>query len=287
MATIGASFAFSLCADDYAISPGVSRGIVEALEARRLSATSVMTTRPFWSAAAKELHPFRDLAEIGLHLNLTLGRPLGGMAKFAKSGQLPNIRSVVAAAQKRELPEAEIRDEIARQLDAFTEAFGEEPDFVDGHQHVQVLPGIRLWLFQTLEKRGLNGKIWLRDSADYLPRIFLRAIELKKALGIAWLARGFAREAVEHGFATNEGFAGFSAFDPKRDFGSDFEHYLQAPGRRHLVMCHPGHCDAELARVDPVTGTRETELEFLLSEKFTTMLKRRSARLAQLKDMAK
>ena len=41
-------FAFMLCADDYALAPGVSIGILEALSAGRLTATSVMTNRPLW-----------------------------------------------------------------------------------------------------------------------------------------------------------------------------------------------------------------------------------------------
>ena len=33
--------------------------------------------------------------------------------------------------------------EIAAQLAAFTRAFGRPPDFVDGHQHVQLFPQVR------------------------------------------------------------------------------------------------------------------------------------------------
>ncbi|KAB2849833.1 MAG: ChbG/HpnK family deacetylase, partial [Hyphomicrobiaceae bacterium] len=37
-----------LCADDYAISAGVSRGIAELAEARRISAASAIVTLPRW-----------------------------------------------------------------------------------------------------------------------------------------------------------------------------------------------------------------------------------------------
>ena len=36
---------FALCADDFALSPAVTRGILEALAAGRLTATSAMTTQ--------------------------------------------------------------------------------------------------------------------------------------------------------------------------------------------------------------------------------------------------
>lgn len=275
------SFAFILCADDFALSPGVSRGILEALDAGRLSATSVMTTRPSWPPSARELRRLSRRADIGLHLDLTLGAPLGPMPAFAPNGVLPDVYRVLGEARKGLLPEHEIRDEIERQIDAFVDAFGEAPDFVDGHQHVQVFPQVRTWLLDTLTARGFAGKVWLRDSGDRPSRILRRRSEPPKAAGIAFLARGFAREVRQRGFSVNDGFAGFSRFDPARDYAADFARYLRAPGRRHLVMCHPGHCDDELVAVDSVTHTRERELAFLLSGEFPRLLESMSARLAR------
>ncbi len=275
-------FSISLCADDFALSPGVNRGVIEALDAGRLSATSVMANRPSWPKGAIPLRRRAAKADIGLHLNLTLGAPLTFMPRFAPSGHLPEIMRLLKAVRKGDLPEREIRHEIARQLDAFTEHFGAPPDFVDGHQHVQILPQIRHWLFDELESRNLRGKIWLRNSADRPSRILRRASELKKAFAISWLAKGFARDAAARGFATNEGFSGFSRFDPCADYAVDFESYLRAPGRRHLIMCHPGYCDEELVSADPVTLTRERELNFLLSPAFAKILERASAKLARM-----
>jgi chitin disaccharide deacetylase len=282
--TAGAYFSFCLCADDYALSPGVSRGILEALGAGRLSAASVMTTRPFWPRGAQELRQFKAEADIGLHLNLTLGSPLGDMPAFAATGRLPGISQVLKAARKNALPEAEIGQEISRQLDGFCAHFDAAPAFVDGHQHVQVLPQIRAALFACLEEKGFLGKVWLRDSSDRPWRIARRGAELTKALGIAWLGRGFATEASARGYVTNEGFSGFSAFDPAHDYAADFARYLRAPGRRHLIMCHPGYCDEELVAADPVTLGRERELSFFLSPAFTALLDRKRARLARLSD---
>ena len=139
-------------------------------------------------------------------------------------------------------------------------------------------------MFACLEEKGFSGKVWLRDSSDRPWRILRRGVELTKALGIAWLGRGFAREASARGYVTNEGFSGFSAFDPAHDYAADFARYLRAPGRRHLIMCHPGYCDEELVAADPVTLSRERELSFLLSPAFTAMLDRNRARLARLSD---
>jgi predicted glycoside hydrolase/deacetylase ChbG (UPF0249 family) len=40
----------AICADDYGLSYGVSAGIIEALEAGRLSAVSALVNGPRWPA---------------------------------------------------------------------------------------------------------------------------------------------------------------------------------------------------------------------------------------------
>src|SRR5262245_55993605 len=55
-----------LCADDYAIAPGISRGILRLLQARRISAVSCMVTGRHWPEHAGWLRPFADGADIGL-----------------------------------------------------------------------------------------------------------------------------------------------------------------------------------------------------------------------------
>ena len=60
------SSSISLCADDFGLSPGVNRGVLEALAAGRLSAVSVMTTRPSWRKGASALRHFAARADIGL-----------------------------------------------------------------------------------------------------------------------------------------------------------------------------------------------------------------------------
>jgi hypothetical protein len=272
----------TLCADDYGLTYGVSRGIIEALGAGRLSAVSALVTGPRWPALGHELMRRGFDADVGLHLNLTLGKPLGPMPKLAKEGVFPPIRELVRAARKGKLPLEEIRAEIRRQLDRFEAVTGRPPDFVDGHQHVQVLPGVRDELLEELAQRSLQGRCWLRDSGDALPRILARGAQIKKALILRHLAQGFARDAWFAGFEVNRGFSGFSDFSPGRDYAKLFRSFLRARGSRHLVMCHPGHADTELRELDPVTVTREQELAFLLSPRFEALLAKKRLKLGRL-----
>ncbi|HYA80209.1 MAG TPA: ChbG/HpnK family deacetylase [Methylocystis sp.] len=271
---------FALCADDYGLSPGVCTGILELLRAQRLTAVSAMTNMPRWREFAGALSGCA--ADVGLHFNLTLGAPLGAMPAFAPGGAFPSLSSVIRAALLRRLPLEEIRAELDLQLDAFEAALGRPPDFVDGHQHVQALPGVRSVLIEALTARGLAGKCWLRDCSDGLGRILTRREEAAKALVVSGLSFGFGAAARRAGFATNDGFAGFSDFDAGKDHAARFASYLRATGPAHLVMCHPGHADAELAAIDPVTTTREQELAFLLSPGFEALVAESGLKLARL-----
>src|SRR5262249_35854312 len=158
-----------------------------------------------WPHFARELRPFGTSLAIGLHLNLTFGAPLSAMPLIAPGGELPPLAELVRRALSGRLAGGEIRGEIARQLVAFRERFGRDPDFVDGHQHVHVLPGIRTALIAELSKRD-SARPWLRDPSDQWARIVRRRIAPLKALAIAALAAGFGSAAKRAGLATNAGF---------------------------------------------------------------------------------
>jgi predicted glycoside hydrolase/deacetylase ChbG (UPF0249 family) len=272
----------ALCADDYGLSYGVSAGILEALDAGRITAVSALVNGPRWPAMGLELVRRGRDADIGLHLNLSLGRPLSSMPKFAPNGEFPPLSQVVRMAYGGRLPMDEIRVEIDRQFDRFEAVTDRPPDHVDGHQHIHVLPGIRTALLDAMAARRLSGRVWVRDAGDGVHRILARGANARKALSALSLASGFRREARRRGFSVNDGFAGFSDFHPSFDYARIFQSYLRAPGRRHLIMCHPGHVDEDLRKLDPVTITREQELAFLLSPKLPEMLERRGLRLARL-----
>jgi predicted glycoside hydrolase/deacetylase ChbG (UPF0249 family) len=263
---------FVLCADDYALTPAVSAGILRLLEQERISATGAMTNRPSWREAAADLRRHAGRADLGLHLNLTTGEPLGAMPNLAPTGQFPALGHLLRASLARGLDRREIAGEISRQLTAFEDAMGLAPDFVDGHQHVHVLNGIRQPLLAVLAERYPDPatRPYLRDPADS-PLAIVARRHAGKALVVAGFASGFAAAVRRAGFAVNRGFAGFSAFDARADYAAEFRAYLRKPGERHLVMCHPGLIDDALRGIDPVVGTRPLELAFLSGPGFAAL----------------
>ena len=257
----------TLCADDYALTEGVSRGIEELVSAGRLSAASALVTTRHWGRHGQRVAGLRCAIAVGLHFNLTLGAPLGSMPGLAPDGRLPAIGALVQQALLGRTSSEEVHDEMLRQIARFREVAGCDPDFVDGHQHVHALPGVRAGAIAALSEAFPAGapRPWVRDPADTLARILARGAATAKALQIAALSRGFGAAVRAAGFATNDSFSGVSPFDRGTPFAQELGRFLTHAGSRHLVMCHPGHADDELATLDPVVERREDELEALMA----------------------
>jgi len=254
-----------LCADDYALTEGVSRAIEDLAAARRLSATSALVTTRHWPSHGRRVGDLSNRIAVGLHLNLTLGTPLGPMPELAPSGLLPPIGTLVQRALLGRIDPSEVRQETARQIARFREVADRDPDFLDGHQHAHALPGIRTGVLDAIAEAFPGGGFLVRDPADTIARITARQAAVAKSLLLAGLAIGFGAQARARGCVTNEGFSGVSAFDRRSPYESELRRFLSQPGPRHLVMCHPGYPDAELAAVDPVVERRQDESDVIRS----------------------
>jgi predicted glycoside hydrolase/deacetylase ChbG (UPF0249 family) len=251
-----------LCADDFAMTEGISEGILSLAENGRLSATGAIVTTELWPRIASRAASLRERLALGLHLNLTFGRPLGVMPILAPQGVLPSAENLVLQAIAGRIQRNEIAAEIERQLDRFEAAAGFPPDFVDGHHHVHVLKGVREVLIEALTRRYQPGEMLLRDPSDWLMRITRRHVAVGKAIGVAVLAFGFRRLATASGFLVNSGFSGYSTFG-RVPFAQEFGRFLISPGSRHMIMCHPGLPDDPSAVGDPIACRRLEEYEVL------------------------
>ena len=249
-----------ICADDYAISPAVSAGIRELVQAGRLSATGVMTCMPHWPEEAPALRPLAERIAVGLHFTLTDQRPLGPMPKLAPAGRLPPVARLVTLGLFGLLPTGEIAAELGRQLDAFERHFGRAPDFIDGHQHVHLFPGVWPQVMAAFDNRLDPRTCWLRDCTE--PRLWRRPDAVKAAI-IDLFGRSLATAARARGIRVNRGFSGF--YDLKRQtFASALPAMLANAADGHLLMAHPGHVDEALAACDSLTEPRQAEWDVLM-----------------------
>jgi predicted glycoside hydrolase/deacetylase ChbG (UPF0249 family) len=261
-----------ICADDYGISPAVNRAIRDLIARRRINATSVMVVAPSFhrAEATALLDGAMPGAAVGLHLTLTAPfQPLSHGFAPLRRGAFLSLAAMLHRAHLRLLKPELLTIELLRQFEAFNAAFGRAPDFIDGHQHVQLLPQIREALLRVTKDAAPNA--WVRQCG----RIFLpprKRFADRKALLLDALSRRLRRLARDLGVRTNPAFAGAYTFRTRADYSRLFQNFLDGMPDGGVIMCHPGTVDAELQRLDPLTDLREREYAFFSEDSFPRLL---------------
>ncbi|MBL8445826.1 MAG: ChbG/HpnK family deacetylase [Zoogloeaceae bacterium] len=271
-----------VCADDFGLAPGVNAAIAELIAAGRLSATSCMVAWPDWRGGVAMLKAAVAAfpADVGLHLTLTDQPALGGSSVLAPDGRFPRLAVMLRRGLARQLPVDEVRSEIRAQLDAFEDGWGGPPDYVDGHQHMHLLPTVRDALLDELVRRYPPGQVYARDCQERLVTILRRRVAVPKALFLNALGAGFARRARRAGVPLNQGFAGLHDFSGRHPFGELMRAFLRDPGLQPLIHVHPGRVDDVLRRRDGLTAPREVEFAYLASPQFLADVAAAGTRIA-------
>ena len=222
-----------LCADDFGLHTEVDAAILELAASGRLGATSCLVDGPGFELGAARLN--QTALQVGLHLNFTESFPRGGTVAHP-------LHHLLMIAWLRRLSLAEIRAEIARQLDRFAAVMGRLPDYVDGHQHVHQFPVIRDALFLEIAARCLETgwRPWLRSTVagtfgDLPPGTRLKSLIIER-LGAA----AFRHRAQHHGHRVNQRLLGVYDFQGGREgYLALTRHWLAVAGDGDLIMCHP------------------------------------------------
>ncbi|HWH83314.1 MAG TPA: ChbG/HpnK family deacetylase, partial [Burkholderiaceae bacterium] len=250
----------ALCADDFGAAPGISAGIARLAHAQRLTALSCIVNSPHWPAAAQLLDGLPASVDVGLHLNLTEGRPLS--ARLGRHWpRLPGLPRLIVQAHLRLLPRAAVRRELHAQLAAFNQVMGRPPRFIDGHQHIHHLPGLRAMILDMVEH--VQPLPALRSTA----RVLGPGFGLKRWLIEHTGGRALGRELASRVMARNPALLGAYDFaDP--NYQGLMRGWLGAlPAEGGLVFCHPGlHLDGDPP--DAIAAARERELAYLGSVAF-------------------
>ena len=262
-----------LCADDYGLSPGVNTAIRDLLARGRINATSVMMVTPAIDRAEAEalaaIKAAQPAIAVGLHVTLTAPfRPLTANYAPLRDGAFLPIGQTLGAAMLRRLQPALIAAEIRAQIETFTTLFGAPPDYLDGHQHVQIFPQVRDAFLDVVSRDLPNA--WVRQCGRVTP--LSSRLSDRKGLLLDVLSAGFRARAARLGVRTNPAFAGSYDFQSDPNFAALFPRFLTGLPAGSVVMCHPGFVDDTLKRLDPLTDLREREYAFFAADTFPAIL---------------
>ena len=137
-------------ADDFGLTPAVSRGILMAHRHGIVTSTTVLVNG---KVDSELLAALRDSGlGAGIHVNVTLGTPIT-RARSLVDGNGRFIRDARRAAAGADARDVE--REIAAQIERFTKWFRRKPTHLDSHHHVGLHPPVREALLQAARKLGV------------------------------------------------------------------------------------------------------------------------------------
>ena len=217
-------------ADDYGLTAGVSRGILDAHHRGIVTSTTLLVNRPVDGALIDALKA--SGLGVGLHMNLTLGPPVAPAKRVASllDGEGRFVRDAREAAARARKDEARI--ELGLQIDEFRKIMGRFPTHLDSHHHV-----------------GRHEPI-LELVLD-----FAKAIKVPVRTQDPEV-RALARQAA---LKTPDHFMGDAATDAYWSSERVLAHLRDLPGGVTEFMTHPGYYDDDLS-YSRYGRQRETEM---------------------------
>lgn len=257
-------------ADDLGHDVERNRGILEAHREGIVTQASILANGPAFEDAVARLAEAPKLS-IGLHLNLSEGKPLARRHRtlVGPDGLFLGKEGVRKALRKGAIDPAEIKRETEAQAERLVRR-GIRTAHLDGHQHVHLYPVAREAIAEAAAACGLatvripEEKLGPRDAvlADRRSRIGEYA-----KLSLA--ARGIYRR---HGFSGATGFLGM-ALVGRMTVESLKEALSRAKGSWTELMTHPGYPD--LAAGSFSGFERENEMRALTDPDLAAWVKER------------
>jgi len=267
-------------ADDFGIAPAVNDGIVEAHERGIVTSTSIMATGPAFDRAA-ELARSRPSLDVGVHLVLTEQAPLCGGSVPSLVGTDGRFLPHATALARRSLAGGVVLDEVRRELDAQirrVRAAGLAVTHLDGHQHVQALPGVARVVADLAAEHGIGA---VRYPAERLRGYMLRQPRSRRLAELAALRLAAAASPLRRLRGCDE-FVGFY-FGGRLGEANLATLVAGLPaGRTTELMCHPGKPGMAADGWDYAWAE---ELAALTSPRIRELLSARGVQLISYRDL--
>jgi chitin disaccharide deacetylase len=270
---MGSTTQIIINADDYGISPGTSRSILNLLETEKIHATSVMTASPHWKNWGTAISDHFDTADIGLHFTLTEFTTLAENRVFGNG----NFASLLARSYSGRISHNDVTSEFFRQWDNFVRVVGRPPSHIDSHQHIHQLPGVLGPLLSAIKEVGGSSPPYVRTCNEKADTIWKRGVSSSRAGLFALAGHRLEKLARKNGLRVNNGFSGIYDFETTRDYGKLMSCFLKLVSANTILLCHPGQDDADYPH-DPIASARKAEYKFFLSPQFSQMLNEHKVR---------
>ena len=286
-------------ADDFGMTRGVNRAIVEASGQGIITSTTLMATARAFDDAVAQAGQLAPRVSIGCHVILLDGTPalapsmvptlLDPLSRDGAPEFRVKLNDFARASFSGRLNPVEVEAEAMAQMQQLQEA-GIQLSHFDCHKHAHMFPAVLRPLLRAAKSRGIAavrnpfGRLFPLPVTRILrnPQLWRRVAELSVLRGFA---ANFKREVERHGLRTPDGSVGVL------NTGSlDLQSFLviidALPEGTWEFVCHPGYNDAELDQVRTrLRQSRETELAVFTSPDASAALERRGVELISYREL--
>jgi chitin disaccharide deacetylase len=257
-------------ADDFGLTSGVNRAILELNSAGVLTSTTLMARASATSEAIEIARSSPSLG-VGCHIVLVDGEPVLPPGKIpsllaAKTGQfLPTLPPFLTRLFTGRLRSAEIEAEVRAQIESLQEK-GLRLTHIDTHKHTHVFPHVLRPVLRAARSRGIRA---IRNPFE--PAWAIRAtqgaawVRFAQVGALRWLEPVCRHIIAEEGFVTTDGTAAVAGTGIL-DAATLRSLLQQAPDGTWELVTHPGYNDADLDRVRTrLRESRDVERQALQS----------------------
>ncbi len=310
-----------LHADDFGMNRAVNAGILRGFREGLLTSTSLLANAPDveWALGQwRELEAERSASglpsartrrrlgdpdapfDLGVHLNLTQGRPLtaGGFPDelLDAEGRFLGVFALFVRLQRSPRDyRAALRAELERQVARLC-YHGLRPTHLNGHQYIEMMPPVDEIVTEVLDSFEIGVVRVAREPSVFRSTVlrgrFWRwpLARVKRVFAERFSARIAAMEIGRPDAFFGTAHAGDVRLDLLRAFLNNGKMYACVE-----VGLHPGGDPGASARSpadaadgwgDPLAETRPAELRMLLSAELPTELERAGRRLGRLAELA-
>jgi len=255
-------------ADDFGLCQAVNKAVVKAHTEGVLTSATIMANMPAAEQAVRIAKELPGLG-VGVHLNLTNGKPLSGArglapllnrnGEFKGSGAALSVLSLAPGVGKA------IRAELAEQI-RWVIDHGVKPTHVDSHKHVHTIPRIFSMVCQVARYFGIGAARFAYEPREVsaVPWPLPAGGQKTKARFFCVLAQ--INRLQNHDFFRTGGMLGIAHMG-KLDASFFRAVALYNPVGAAEIMTHPGFDESDEGEKSGLGSRRRMELEALCSEK--------------------
>jgi chitin disaccharide deacetylase len=277
-------------ADDFGLTAGVNRAIIEGHTRGAVTSATLMANMPAFDEAVRLAKDYPSLG-VGLHFNITQGRPVADASRvgslidergefWGTSGAI--LKRMLAGRLKIEEVVVELRAQIEKAVHA-----GLRLTHVDSHKHTHALPQICEAIISTIKDYGIKAVRAPRERwrFDRDAKSFKIITQSAGAFGLSQLCRVSDVRLKRAGVKTPDFFFGVA----RTGFWTRLwliDLIERLPAGASELMCHPGYEDAELDGVKTrLRASRANELRLLTDTEVVAKLKENGVSLINFSDL--